>query len=528
MLTKVTYTMLKGASDIVAEIAALGSSVGSVYVTTPLTLTANLTVPANVFLVIVAGGTITTTGYSLTINGPFEAGNYQVFVGTGAVTFGKGYFVTASPSWWGLSPSASAATNSTALKEAIDSLAPKIQIPSGLYSYDTSLEIRRAVTFQGAGGVDAATSLAVDTDVITKLTYTGNDVAIKLIGVNADSTENIYLRDFELYGTASAIGGIQMGTPGVPQTIVTKGAFKNVKIAYFNKVNSGGGTGGFGIRCSFVLEWLFENCYANFCYDGFVSYTGDIATTLRFINCCTLRNFHYGVHLLGTFQGCQFMGHVAESNEYAGLVIGTFTVRHCEFIGWWSEDNNRTGGDAPIEIGLTTGSSVPTQLSFIGGVISNPVNNVAVDIRQGRSIIFSNVAGLAISLAQSPTSDSVSNCYVFGEATVANNRISAVCVNNQWSEIIPSNSVSQMGICGVGLDTPDGIININSNNTDTWYAIFGLKTTTGNVTLKFDPDTKYQTSAPADSSGKIGVFLTNSIFKIKNATADELTFTITR
>jgi len=43
------------------------------------------------------------TGQILTINGPFEAGLYQVFdcVGTGAVTFGSGSVSEVYPEWWG-------------------------------------------------------------------------------------------------------------------------------------------------------------------------------------------------------------------------------------------------------------------------------------------------------------------------------------------------------------------------------------------------------------------------------------------
>jgi parallel beta-helix repeat protein len=59
------------------------------------TVTTHLTVPKGVIYQI-------ATGKTLTINGPFEAGLYQVFscVGTGVVTFGSGVN-KAYPQWWG-------------------------------------------------------------------------------------------------------------------------------------------------------------------------------------------------------------------------------------------------------------------------------------------------------------------------------------------------------------------------------------------------------------------------------------------
>ena len=76
-------------------------------------VTANLAVPATSTLKVDKGGDIQiATGIILTINGPFEAGLYQMFscTGTGAVSFGAGAIDFARWEWWG--------TNATALQAA--------------------------------------------------------------------------------------------------------------------------------------------------------------------------------------------------------------------------------------------------------------------------------------------------------------------------------------------------------------------------------------------------------------------------
>ena len=66
-----------------AAIKAIGSTNRVALVLRPgsWVMNANITVPSNITLKIVPGAFITTTGYTLAINGPFEAGLYQVFVG---------------------------------------------------------------------------------------------------------------------------------------------------------------------------------------------------------------------------------------------------------------------------------------------------------------------------------------------------------------------------------------------------------------------------------------------------------------
>src|SRR5208283_5352040 len=59
------------------------------HLTPPQTLTANLTIPSFVTLAPDPGAVITLGNHTLTINGPFQAGPYQVFAGSGTVVWGS-------------------------------------------------------------------------------------------------------------------------------------------------------------------------------------------------------------------------------------------------------------------------------------------------------------------------------------------------------------------------------------------------------------------------------------------------------
>lgn len=68
-------------------------SAQTIYITTALSITANTTVPSNLSLVVVKGGSFAISGgVTLTINGPFEGQGLalaDIFTGAGAFVFGK-------------------------------------------------------------------------------------------------------------------------------------------------------------------------------------------------------------------------------------------------------------------------------------------------------------------------------------------------------------------------------------------------------------------------------------------------------
>lgn len=99
------YTSINGA------VSAISTTQTTLVVSTPQTLTASLTIPSTLTLKILKGGSIVKAStYTLTINGPFEAGLHQAFSGLSSATGGGGSMADVTfgpqsvkevfPEWW--------------------------------------------------------------------------------------------------------------------------------------------------------------------------------------------------------------------------------------------------------------------------------------------------------------------------------------------------------------------------------------------------------------------------------------------
>ncbi len=138
---KVPWYDARSYTSISAAVTAIGATVGTLVVPNAQTLTANLIIPSTLNLYIPKGGSIAKAStYTVTINGPFEAGLYQVFTGfaKGDVTFGlNGQRI--NPEWWGAVGDATGITaigtdSTSAINQAFASVNCKAEIVmSGLY-----------------------------------------------------------------------------------------------------------------------------------------------------------------------------------------------------------------------------------------------------------------------------------------------------------------------------------------------------------------------------------------------------------
>ena len=105
-----TLVDLKNYASLAAAIAAIGATPTTLLITSPVALTGNTTIPSTLSLMFLKGGVITTTGYALIINsGTPSAGRFQIFAGTGGVTF-NGPCGKFFPEWWGVIATATIAT----------------------------------------------------------------------------------------------------------------------------------------------------------------------------------------------------------------------------------------------------------------------------------------------------------------------------------------------------------------------------------------------------------------------------------
>lgn len=89
-------------ASLAAAVSSIGSTRCTVVVRDDITMAASATFPATATLRVENGARITTTSYTLTINGKFaNPEGKQCFSGSGTVIFGKGAVECVCPQWWG-------------------------------------------------------------------------------------------------------------------------------------------------------------------------------------------------------------------------------------------------------------------------------------------------------------------------------------------------------------------------------------------------------------------------------------------
>lgn len=149
--------------------------------TTTYTLTTSETIPSNITLRMKPGAILDGAG-TLTINGPFEAGLYQVFGSSITVYFGTGAIESTKPEWWGNNTTPGTTDMTAEIQAAENSLGTTggiIQLSRGKYLISSSLKLGTgawgyAVILQGMG--PAATQIVSDmTDTMIESPDTSTD-----------------------------------------------------------------------------------------------------------------------------------------------------------------------------------------------------------------------------------------------------------------------------------------------------------------------------------------------------------------
>ena len=158
--------------------------------TTTYTFSTDETIPSNINVVIEKGAILSiATVITLTINGSFEAGLYQVFSGAGSIIFGEGVTKEVSPEWW-----FSSGDYGLAVSSAIASIADV----GGKIIFTKSRDcttpinatgIRKGLVFEGRGVSDAANSYAVT----LAFAHTG-------VGFDCSNSESFIFRDLKVKG----------------------------------------------------------------------------------------------------------------------------------------------------------------------------------------------------------------------------------------------------------------------------------------------------------------------------------------
>jgi hypothetical protein len=146
-------------NDLAAAITAIGATLVELVIDTPVTVSANATIPTTMSVRVVRGGGITINNtITLTVNGLFAAPTTTVFtlVGTGSVVFGTSTIEAAYPQWWGAVGDGT--TNCTTSIQAAMDAYKVVQLIPGTYLITSALQFKsNGIQILGSGMSGATT-----------------------------------------------------------------------------------------------------------------------------------------------------------------------------------------------------------------------------------------------------------------------------------------------------------------------------------------------------------------------------------
>lgn len=131
-------------------ITYIGSNSATLYITNEQAITTNTTIPSNISIIVLNGGSFAiSTGVTLTINGAFEAGLFQVFSGLGSVVFSNRSIKAAHVSWW--DDVGNIADDAPAFRAAVAASTGTLLIPEGTFLFGSAVEIDKPLKIYGTG-----------------------------------------------------------------------------------------------------------------------------------------------------------------------------------------------------------------------------------------------------------------------------------------------------------------------------------------------------------------------------------------
>jgi hypothetical protein len=312
-------------TDISAAITALGSNSATLVVDSPITVNNNATVPANVSVVVQKPGYLTVaSGKTLTINGPFSAGLYQVFAGSGTVPG----LNEARPEWYGVTGTA----DEVAINKA--SLAAKVinYVPGKTYNTTAAIKIytNQIHNFDGCILNSTSTGNVIESGAGTN-TWIKNPTLNKPIITSATAIAGISLSKM----TSAIVNqpDINMSTVGGIGIHFLHGSNQQ-EYCYFNTVNN--------------CKIAGENLRASLVFDGTVGISG---ANVNYVNGGNLYSPAVGIEVNHSSSGNVITGTDMEIGTTSGSIgvkirgseLNTFNSIHVEGYEK-SVDSDVTGG----------------------------------------------------------------------------------------------------------------------------------------------------------------------------------------
>jgi len=310
-----------------AAVDAIGTSRKTLLIPNSQDVTANKTVPSNVTLEFLQGGSLAvSTGVTVTLNGKVDAGLYQVFSGAGTVSLAIDSVKEVFPQWWGAVPDDTYAgtTNNAAFAAATDAAygcGVPVRITSGTWTFSSLWHINKPISVIASGS--------------GSVTLTGGDSdGVIWYGYRTLPNQNLYFENKKIEGFTV------IGTNATGYSFTSS---KSLNVTFKDITAKDGNAGGiyFGAAVNCIFEELGANNNAGngivFSYFTNSDGTTNVPCTSNVVIKPYIRyqNGSYGLHLADCTRATIIGGNI-ESNDYTGAQIDG---NENTFIGVWFERN---------------------------------------------------------------------------------------------------------------------------------------------------------------------------------------------
>jgi len=526
-------------SSFETAVTKIGSSIVTLEATASAIITTNCVISITTSLFIRKGVILTVLpGKTLTINGSFKAGLYQVFGGTGIISFGTGSVSRAYPQWWGGIAdhfNGAGTDNSSAINAALASGAKTIFLTNGDWGISSSLEITKTYTVLEGESMIGTQILPLSTSLLPVNAI----IVIKVQPLNG-AIKNIRFNSSVAY-TGWAISAIR-GVSGQLNLFSTELA--NIWCA-FPSTASGFFTG--GLYDSWVHDCQFENLKHRFYLVGtsscgnntFFTNINDISGRLSFIT-ATVRadsmvlNGITSRTVIGSFSddnyfitatnaenwkisNIDYQGSNTKYDPVGTSYIGFAKLTNCLRMSFSNVTMTKVAGTAYMKGFYISGSEVKINNCFFIKKNNSKVDPIKITGLNNKiwidDICVEGGAYDQVRLASPCTGDlEISNSYFTkssgriirnepGTTPEINIKIkNSTLINGQWGVASPTDDLLQIGTNGtisligntMGRDT-EGVTG-NASNPSALIAYSGSDTSgifTGNRIIGFDLSSMY-------------------------------------
>lgn len=195
-------------SSLVTAIASIGATPTELVIASAVTMGASSTIPATMSLAFERGGIVTTTGWTLTINGKMNPTWSQCFAGTGSVVFVVGSIPYITAEMWGAVANAAAngasgTDSTTAIQAALNVPTIPVHLGYGNYLF-SNLTMPNEKGFFGES-IHSSNLISKLGSVGTMFTDQGSAAKIDIAGIAFYGNNCAYTKGFVL-GETGAFG----------------------------------------------------------------------------------------------------------------------------------------------------------------------------------------------------------------------------------------------------------------------------------------------------------------------------------